>query len=46
MLNHIYLPFAPVKPPSRSDEDHEVRTMFFKILSNSMSIVGTWSKFV
>ena len=33
-----------LKSPSHSDEDHEDRSTSCKILSNSISVVGTWSK--
>ena len=35
-----------LKPRSHLGEGHEVRTTSCKILSNSISVVGTWSKFV
>ena len=33
-----------IKPPSHSEEDHEVRTTSCIVLSNSIHVVGTWSK--
>ena len=43
---YVFSQGKTAKAPFTIRRDHEVRTTFCKTLSNSISVVGTWSKLV